>query len=99
MVKVYLLKTYLHLRNGSRLLAYALETDTRVFLDDKHIIMMDCSDPDIKVRLIDIFRRDYGTVHEFDKEYYVTSNRGYYQSELHMIDTIYREVTKCRIDR
>jgi hypothetical protein len=57
------------------------------------IMAMDCSD-DIKDKLIDVFRREYGTVHEFDKEYYVTS-----KGDLHMMDTMFRVVTKCRIER
>ena len=58
------------------------------------IMAMDCSD-DIKDKLIDVFRSQYGTVHEFDKEYYVLKR----QSELHMMDTMFRVVTKCRIER
>lgn len=86
MGKLYLLKTYV--KNG-RLMVYALTDKPR----GEIIMAMDCSD-DIKERLIGIFRSQYGTVHEFDKEYYVTS-----KGHLHMMDTIYREVTKCRIER
>jgi hypothetical protein len=89
MGKVYLLKTYVPLRNG-RLMVYAL-TDTP---HNELIMAMDCS-YDIKNKLIDIFRREYGTVHHLDKEYYVTS-----KGELHMMDTIFKVVTKCKgIDR
>ena len=83
MGKVYLLKTYVR-----GLTVYELTDNPR----GEMIMAMDCSE---KNKLIDVFRREYGTVH-FDKEYFVLKR---YQSELHMMDTIFRVVTKCRIDR
>ena len=83
MGKVYLLKTYVR-----GLTVYALSDKPR----GEMIMAMDCSD-DTKDKLIDVFRREYGTVH-FDKEYYVTS-----KGDLHMMDTMFRVVTKCRIER
>ena len=52
MVKVYLWKTYVKLRDGSRLLAYELGTLGTPYKDKELIMAMNCSDP-IKDRLID----------------------------------------------
>jgi len=53
------------------------------------IMSMDSSIPDIKDRLIDVFRREYGTFHNFNKEYYVTS-----KGDLHIMDTFFRVMMK-----
>ena len=82
MGKVYLLKTYVR-----GLTVYALTDNPR----GEMIMAIECSEKD---RLIDVFRREYGTVH-FDREYFVLKR----QSELHMMDTMFRVVTKCRIER
>jgi hypothetical protein len=83
MVKVYLFKTSIR-----GLTVYALTDKPR----GEMIMAIECPDVD---RLIDIFRRKYGTVH-YDREYFVLKS---YQSELDMMDTIFREVTKCSIER
>ena len=83
MGKLYLLKTYVR-----GLTVYALSDNPR----GEMIMAIECSAKD---RLIDVFRREYGTVH-FDREYFVLKR---YQSELHMMDTMFREVTNCRIER
>lgn len=71
---------------------YLLKTSIRGLtvyaLTDKHrgemIMAIECTDT-VKDKLIDIFRRQY------DREYFVIKR---YQSELHMMDTIFKEVTK-----
>ena len=58
MVKLYLLKTYVR-----GLTVYALTDNPR----GEMTMSIECS---AKNKLIDIFRREYGTVH-FDREYFV----------------------------
>jgi len=77
MVKLYLLKTSIR-----GLTVYALTDKLR----GEMLMAIECPDVD---RLIDIFRRQYGTV-QFDREYFVLKR----QSELHMMDTMFREVTR-----
>ena len=84
MGKLYLLKTSIR-----GLTVYALTDRPR----GEMIMAIECSN-DVKDRLIDIFRHQYGTVH-YDREYFVLKR----QSELHMMDTMFREVTNCRIER
>lgn len=80
MGKVYLLKTSIR-----GLTVYALTDNPR----GEMIMAIECTDT-AKDRLIDIFRRQYGTV-QYDREYFVIKR---YQSELDMMDTIFKEVTK-----
>jgi len=77
MVKLYLWKTSI-----KGLTVYALTDKPR----GEMLMAMECTDVD---RLIDIFRRQYGTV-QFDREYFVLKR----QSELHMMDIMFREVTR-----
>jgi len=78
MVKLYLWKTSIR-----GLTVYALTDKLRGDM----IMAIECTDVD---RVINLFRREYGTV-QYDREYFVIKRT---QSEVHMMDTMFKEVTR-----
>jgi hypothetical protein len=78
MVKLYLWKTSI-----KGLTVYALTDKPR----GEMIMAIECTDVD---RVINLFRREYGTV-QYDREYFVIKRT---QSEVHMMDTMFKEVTR-----